>query len=95
MPPIKVYKLDGNENFKDNPKENQTPYLQGWTVRPTKFNFKEKWWKTWDTIERYPMMWVSFATKKITRKGQLSYKQCKIELGWKEDHPKDCFKKCQ
>jgi hypothetical protein len=29
MPPIKVYKLDGNENFTDNPKENQTPYLQG------------------------------------------------------------------
>jgi hypothetical protein len=33
--------------------------------------------------------------KKNTRKGQLSYKQCKIELGWKKDHPKDCFNKCQ
>jgi hypothetical protein len=28
MPLIKVYKLDGNENFKGNPKGNQTSYLK-------------------------------------------------------------------
>jgi len=42
MPQIKVYKLTESENFKGNPKGNQTSHLWGSTTRPTKSNLKEK-----------------------------------------------------
>ncbi len=41
-----VHKLDGGKNLENNTKENQVAHFWGWTVRPTKINWEEKWWKT-------------------------------------------------
>ncbi len=46
-----IHKLDGGENSV----RDQTTHLQDWTIRLTKSNWDEKWWKICETIESCPM----------------------------------------